>query len=59
MVSWMENQRMGELQTRALKACRGDDIARRQGYEAGQNARLHHGVQGTGPAELGYRREVQ
>lgn len=59
MVSWMENQRMGELQTRALKTCRGDDIARRQGYEAGQNARLHHGVQGTGPAALGHRREVQ
>lgn len=47
MTRWLENQQMGELQTRAVKACRGDAVARLQGYLAGKNARLHHGVQGT------------
>ncbi len=27
-----------------MKACRGGDLARWQGYEAGKNASLHHGV---------------
>ncbi|MBB6965939.1 DUF2786 domain-containing protein, partial [Escherichia coli] len=32
---------------REVKACRGGDLARWQGYEAGKNASLHHGVGGT------------
>ncbi|MOA62372.1 hypothetical protein D3C78_1877720 [compost metagenome] len=54
MGTWLESQKMGELQTRAPKACRGDDIARLRGYEAGQNARLHQGVQGDGPVAIAH-----
>ncbi|ELQ9310757.1 DUF2786 domain-containing protein [Serratia marcescens] len=50
MTSWLDTQQMGELQTRAAKACRGDTVARLEGYLAGQNARLHHGVQGSDTA---------
>ncbi|CAI1886707.1 Protein of uncharacterised function (DUF2786) [Serratia quinivorans] len=55
MGTWLENQKMGELKTRAPKACRGDDIARLRGYEAGQNARLHQGVQSDGPVAIAHR----
>lgn len=55
MGTWLESQKMGELQTRAPKACRGDGIARLRGYEAGKNARLHQGVQGDGPAAIAHR----
>ncbi len=54
---WLANQKMGELRTRAPKACRGDDIARLCGYEAGQNARLRRGVQGAAAAGIGYQGE--
>ncbi|PNO64577.1 DUF2786 domain-containing protein [Serratia marcescens] len=50
MTSWLETQQMGELHTRTVKACRGDTVARLQGYLSGQNARLHHGVQGSDTA---------
>ncbi|STE83562.1 Uncharacterised protein [Escherichia coli] len=34
-----------------MKACRGGDLARWQGYEAGKNASLHHGVGGDAPPD--------
>ncbi|MEL5565997.1 DUF2786 domain-containing protein [Serratia ureilytica] len=55
MGAWLESQKMGELQTRASKTCRGDDIARLRGFEAGQNARLHQGVQGAVTTGIGYQ----
>lgn len=55
MGTWLENQKMGELKTRAPKACRGDDIARLRGYEAGQNVRLHQSVHSDGPAAIAHR----
>lgn len=55
MGTWLKNQKVGELKTRAPKACRGDDIARLRGYKAGQNARLHQGVQSGGPAAIAHR----
>ncbi len=47
MTDWLDTQQMGELQTRVVKSCRGDTVARLEGYLAGKNARLHHGVQGN------------
>ncbi|HBC3173566.1 TPA: DUF2786 domain-containing protein, partial [Escherichia coli] len=41
---WMEQQDMVTVDSREMKACRGGDLARWQGYEAGKNASLHHGV---------------
>lgn len=52
MTTWLESQAMDTLPARDLKACRGDGAARRQGYLAGRQARLHHGVQGEGPLAL-------
>ncbi len=37
---WLVNQQMGELQTRMVKACRGNKVAQLQGYQARQNAIL-------------------
>ncbi|QHA87951.1 DUF2786 domain-containing protein [Serratia rhizosphaerae] len=54
MSAWLEQQGMSTLKTRSVKQCRGDAIARSQGYLAGQNARLHHGVDGCGPVGIGY-----
>ncbi|HAM4872548.1 TPA: DUF2786 domain-containing protein, partial [Escherichia coli] len=44
---WLEQQAMETVAPREVKACRGGDLARWQGYEAGKNASLHHGVGGT------------
>lgn len=57
MSHWLESRSMKTVTTRELKACRGADTARYQGYEAGQNARLHQGVSGRGPAAIGYRQD--
>lgn len=57
MSHWLESRSMKTVTTRELKACRGADTARYQGYEAGQNARLHQGVSGRGPAAIGYRED--
>lgn len=57
MSHWLESRSMKTVTTRELKACRGADTARYQGYEAGQNARLHQGVSGRGPAAIGYRHD--
>ncbi|WP_312229862.1 DUF2786 domain-containing protein [Pseudescherichia sp.] len=57
MSHWLESRSMKTVTTRELKACRGADTARYQGYEAGQNARIHHGVSGRGPAAIGYRQD--
>ncbi|ROC60415.1 DUF2786 domain-containing protein [Klebsiella quasipneumoniae] len=54
MSTWLEHQNMTTLQNRSVKRCRGDAIARSQGYRAGENARLHYGVSGCGPAGIGY-----
>ncbi|HDC4528641.1 TPA: DUF2786 domain-containing protein [Enterobacter cloacae] len=55
MTRWMDNQNMKTVTIRELRSCRGGDIARHRGYEAGKNARLHQGVQGENPAAIGYR----
>ena len=57
MSHWLESRSMKTVTTRELKACRGADTARYQGYEAGPNARIHHGVSGRGPAAIGYRKD--
>lgn len=54
---WMDNQNMQTATLRDVKACRGSDLARLQGIKAGQNARLNHGVGGSGPKGIGYREE--
>lgn len=54
MTAWIANQDMVDAKTRALKGCRGGDLARSQGFKAGQNARLHQGVQGDGPAAIAH-----
>lgn len=54
MSAWSEQQGMTTLKSRSVKRCRGDFIARSQGYLAGKNAQLHHGVNGCGPAGIGY-----
>ncbi|CAI1056851.1 DUF2786 domain-containing protein [Serratia entomophila] len=55
MTAWIANQDMVDAKTRTLKGCRGGDLARSQGFEAGQNARLHQGVQGDGPVAIAHR----
>lgn len=57
MTRWMENQNMKTVTIRELKSCRGGEIARHRGYEAGRNVRLHHGVEGENPAAIGYLEE--
>lgn len=57
MTRWMDNQNMKAATIRELKSCRGGDIARYRGYEAGKNARLHHGVEGENTAAIGHREE--
>ncbi|ECN8124410.1 DUF2786 domain-containing protein, partial [Salmonella enterica subsp. enterica serovar Typhimurium] len=57
MTRWMDNQNMKAATIRELKSCRGGDIARHRGYEAGKNARLHHGVEGENTAAIGHREE--
>ncbi|EBQ7149339.1 DUF2786 domain-containing protein [Salmonella enterica] len=57
MSHWLESRSMKTVTTRELKPCRGADTARYQGYEAGQNARLHQGVSGRSPAAIGYRED--
>ncbi|ELF4281920.1 DUF2786 domain-containing protein [Salmonella enterica] len=54
MTRWMENQNMETVTIRELKSCRGGDIARHRGYEAGKSAKLHHGVEGEKTAAIGY-----
>ncbi|MGJ3436746.1 DUF2786 domain-containing protein [Serratia sp. Je.1.23.a] len=54
MTTWIANQDMVDAKTRALKGCRGGDLARSQGFKAGQNARLHQGVQGDGPVAIAH-----
>lgn len=57
MSHWLESRNMKTVKTRELKACRGADNARYQGYEAGQSAQLHQGVSGRTPAAIGYRQD--
>ena len=57
MTRWMDNQNMNTVTIRELKTCRGGDIARHRGYEAGKSARLHYGVEGENPSAITYREE--
>ncbi|MFD1802152.1 DUF2786 domain-containing protein [Mixta tenebrionis] len=57
MENWMNNQNMKTATLRDVKDCRGSDLARQQGIEAGKNARLNHAVGGRGPVGIGYRAE--
>ncbi len=49
------NAGLSSIEARAAKSCRGDNDARGAGYKAGQEARLHHGVNGGQyePARIG------
>ncbi|HBD1844130.1 TPA: DUF2786 domain-containing protein [Salmonella enterica] len=46
MMHWLNGKGFEKAIIRDARECRGADIARMRGYEAGQNARLHQGVQG-------------
>lgn len=47
------SQGMGTLEPRKPGKARGTDEAAWQGYSAGKNAQLHHGVSGTEQAQIG------
>lgn len=43
---------LDDAKFRGARHCRGADVARGSGFSAGQNARLHHGVEGAAQGRL-------
>lgn len=58
MVHYLESLTLDQTKLREARECRGADIARGNGFVAGKNARLYHGVDGAEQGKLTCKPEV-